>query len=37
MRTLRLAILAFLLGFALFAGVFPQVRFLWDAYSHAGF
>lgn len=37
MRTVRLAIIAFLLGFLLFAGVLSQVRFLWNAYSHAGF
>lgn len=37
MRTVRLSIAAFLLGFLFFAGVLSQVRFLWDAYSHAGF
>lgn len=36
MRTLKLSVIAFLLGFALIAGGLSQLRFLWDAYSHAG-
>lgn len=37
MRTVRLAILAFLLGFGLVAGGWSQSRFLFNAWSHAGF
>ena len=37
MRTVRLSLVAFLLGFLLFAGGFSQLRFLWNAYLHAGF
>ena len=36
MRTVRLSLVAFLLGFLLFAGGFSQLRFLWNAYLPAG-
>ena len=36
MRTVRLSIIAFVLGFLLFAVGLSQLRFLWNAYLHAG-
>ena len=36
MRTVRLAIIAFLIGFAAVAGGVSQVHFLWSAYHHGG-
>lgn len=36
MRTFRLALLAFVVGFLLIAVGASQLRFLWNAYQHAG-
>lgn len=36
LRTLKLSLLAFLLGFIAVGGVAMNMRFLWNAYLHGG-